>query len=46
MIILREVRQRKTTYDIAYMWNLQKKDTNELSYKTERDSHSKQFMVT
>ena len=30
-------RERKTSYDIAYMWNLQKNDTNELIYKTEID---------
>ena len=25
------------TYDIPYMWNLKRYDTNELTYKTERD---------
>ena len=37
IIILNEVRKRKTPYDINYMWNL-KYDTNELMYKTETDS--------
>ena len=37
IIILSEVSQRKTvSYDIAYMWNLKKKMTqNELIYKTD-----------
>ena len=26
------------SYDITYMWNLKKNDTNELIYKTETDS--------
>ena len=30
-------RERQTSYDTTYMWNL-KKDTNELIYKTEIDS--------
>ena len=25
-------------YDTTYMWNLKRNDTNELTYKTERDS--------
>ena len=25
------------SYDIPYMWNLKRNDTNELSYKTETD---------
>ena len=33
MIVLNEVRQRKTAYDITYMWNLEN-DTNDLIYKT------------
>ena len=32
-------RKRETSYDIAYMWNLKKKnDRNELIYKTEIES--------
>ena len=27
-------RERQIPYDIAYMWNLKKNDTNELIYKT------------
>ena len=38
-IILSEVRQRQTSHDITYMWNL-KNDTNELISKTERDSQT------
>ena len=34
-------RERKTLYDIIYMWNLKKKnDTKELPYKTEIDSQT------
>ena len=29
---------REISYDIPLMWNLKRKDTNELSYKTEKDS--------
>ena len=32
-------RERQIPYDIAYMWNL-KYDTNELIYKTEKDSQA------
>ena len=31
-------RERQTSHDIAYMWNLKKSDINELIYKTEIDS--------
>ena len=31
-------RERQISYDIAYMWNLKKKNTNQLFYKTETDS--------
>ena len=31
-------RERKVSYDIAYMCNLKKNDTNELIYETETDS--------
>ena len=30
--------QRQVSYDITYMWNLYKNDTNELIYKTQTDS--------
>ena len=35
-------RERQTSYDITYMWNLKKNDTNEPIYKTEIDSDGKQ----
>ena len=42
IIILSEVRERKTPYDITYMWNI-KYGTNELIYKTEKvHRHRKQ----
>ena len=28
-------REKQISYDVAYMWNLKKNDTNELIYKTE-----------
>ena len=31
-------RKGEILYDIPYMWNLKRNDTNELTYKTERDS--------
>ena len=34
-------REREISYEILYMWNLKRNDTNELTYKTERDSESK-----
>ena len=34
---MKKVRERQTSYDIAYMWNLLKNDLNELNYKTETD---------
>ena len=40
IIVLNEVRQRQISDDIAYMWNLKKKDINELIYKTEMDSQT------
>ena len=43
IIILSEVRQtkeRQISYNITYKWNL-KKDTNELTYKIERESQTK-----
>ena len=39
IIILSAVRGRQTSYEITYMWNLIKNDTNEFIYKTETDSH-------
>ena len=33
--ILSEVRERQILYDAAYMWNLKKKDTNRLIYRSE-----------
>ena len=32
-----EVRERQLSYDITYMWNLEKNYTSELVYKTETD---------
>ena len=29
--------ERQKSYDIAYMWNLKKRGTNELIYKTETE---------
>ena len=41
IIILSESdRERQIPYDITYMRNLQKNDTNELIYKTETDSQT------
>ena len=38
-VILSEVSQiERERYDITYMWNLKKKGTNELIYKTEVES--------
>ena len=33
-------RETEISYDIPYMWNLQRNDTNELTQKTERDSQT------
>ena len=30
-------RERQTSYDIIYVWNLKKKITNQIIYKTEID---------
>ena len=41
--ILSEVSQRqkkKILYDIPYMWNLKRSDTNDFAYKTETDSQT------
>ena len=40
IIMLSEVSQTQILYDIVYMWNLKKNDTNELTYKTEIDSQT------
>ena len=37
-------RKWQTSYGITYMWNLERKDTNELTYKI--DSQTQKFMVT
>ena len=29
-------REEKTSYNVRYMWNLERNDTSELTYKTER----------
>ena len=39
IILPSEISQRKTMYDITYMWNL-RNDTNELINKTEIDSRT------
>ena len=41
MIILSEVNQRQVSYDITYMWDLKKNDSNAFIYKTEIDIHTK-----
>ena len=33
-------REGEISYDIYYMWNLKRNDTNELAYKTEGDSQT------
>ena len=41
IVIMSEVSQtEKEKYDIAYMKNLKRNDTKELTYKTETDSHT------
>ena len=39
IVMLSEVSQtlREISYNIPYMWNLKRSDTNELIYKTEND---------
>ena len=34
-------REKQTSYGITYMWNLKKKDTNELIYKTDLQTGTK-----
>jgi len=38
IIVLCKVRKKQTSYDIIYMWNIKKNDTNELIYKTSTES--------
>ena len=38
IIIMSEVSQIQISYDITYMWNLIKNDTEELIYKIETNS--------
>ena len=40
IVILSEVREGEISYDIPYMWILKRNDTNEFTYKTERDSQT------
>ena len=35
--------EREVLYDIPYLWNLKRNDTNELTYKTERDSQTQRM---
>ena len=37
--------EKKKYHDILYIWNLKRNDTNELTYKTEKDSLEKELMV-
>ena len=40
-------REGEISYDIPYMWNLKRNDTNELTYKTKRLTDSEnELMVT
>ena len=39
IVILSEVIE-DVSYDIPYMWNLKRNDTNDLTYKTERYSQT------
>ena len=32
--------EREISYDMPYIWNLKRNDTNELTYKTETDSQT------
>ena len=34
------LRQREILHDVLYTWNLKRNEINELTYKTETDSHT------
>ena len=36
----KSAREGDILYDISHMWNLKRNDTNDLTYKTERDSQT------
>ena len=38
VILSKSDREGETLYVIPYTWNLRRNDTNEFTYKTERDS--------
>ena len=40
IILSKSDQEGEISYDIPYMWNLKRNDTNELIYKTERDSQT------
>ena len=40
IILVKLDREGEISYDIPYMWNLKRNDTNELTYKTGRDSQT------
>ena len=39
-VILSEVGQRRRNIMTSFVWNLKRNDTNEFTYKTERDSQT------
>ena len=36
-------KEEEIPYDIPYVWNLKRNDTNELTYKIERDSQTQKM---
>ena len=36
--------RKRQMYNITYKWNLKKKDTNKLTYKTETDSQTQNLV--
>ena len=46
-VTLREVKSGRgeISYDIPYMWNLKRNDTNELTYKTDSRDFENELMV-